>query len=81
MIGLYHKALHCNTNATQRKGRKKEEKRTKREVNKRSKRNSLVIFKDKKNIKKCSILIIYTCVIAKIYLTGKLLNDINVLNN
>lgn len=43
MIGLYHKALQCNTNATQRKGRKKEEKRTKREVNKRSKRNSLVI--------------------------------------
>ena len=48
MIGLYHKALQCNTNATQRKGRKEEEKRTKREVNKRSKRNSLVIFKDKK---------------------------------
>lgn len=48
MIGLYHKALQCNTNATQRKGRKKEEKRTKREVNKRSKRNSLVILKNKK---------------------------------
>lgn len=48
MIGLYHKVLHCNTNATQRKGRKKEEKRTKREVNKRSKRNSLVILKNKK---------------------------------
>lgn len=48
MIGLYHKVLQCNTNATQRKGRKKEEKRTKREVKKRSKRNSLVIFKDKK---------------------------------